>query len=210
MSQTSKQARKPPYVVALTGGIASGKTLISITFTRLGAPIVDMDIIAHEVVEPGQPALLRIKETFGTDIIGSNGRLKRSELRAIIFSDPGSRLKLEAILHPVIRQVAEERIRRVTYPYCLLVIPLLTDRSTYPDVDRVLVVDVDEETQITRLMARDNSSREQAKQALAAQISREKRLKLADDVLVNSGSPEQAAREVKNLHQKYLQLAASK
>ena len=210
MSLTPHRSRKPPYTVALTGGIASGKSLVSIAFTRLGAPIVDMDIIAREVVEPGQPALKAIADAFGSTIIGADGRLKRSKLRSIIFADPESRLKLEAILHPVIRQVASEKVRKVVYPYCLLVIPLFTDRSIYPDVDRVLVVDVDRNTQLSRLMARDNSSREQAEQALASQIGREQRLKLADDVLLNSGTPEQAAQAVERLHHKYLQLASEK
>ncbi len=207
MNQSSTKSEKLPYIVALTGGIASGKTLVSDEFARLGVPIVDMDVIAHEVVEPGQPALQAISDTFGPDIIDSDGCLKRSELRAIIFEDPESRLKLEAILHPVIRQQAAEAIKCLTAPYCILVIPLLSDRSVYPDVDRVLVVDVDEETQITRLMARDNSNRQQAEQALASQISREQRLNIADDVLVNSGTLDQAAREVAHLHQHYLRLA---
>jgi len=196
-----------PYTVALTGGIASGKTLVSDEFAKLGVPVIDTDVIAHNLVEPGQPALKEIETVFGPNIIDRSGRLKRSELRSMIFTDPDKRKKLEAILHPKIRQVAAEAITKVTSAYCILVIPLLAEKGTYPYVDRVLVVDVDPETQISRLMTRDNSSRNQAEQALASQASREQRLRIADDVLDNSGSPEQASQVVAQLHQKYLKLA---
>ena len=199
-----------PYTIALTGGIASGKTLVSDEFAKLNVSIIDMDVIAHEVVEPGQPALREIENTFGPGIIDTNGRLKRSELRALIFSDPESRKKLESILHPVIRRRAGEAIAKVASAYCILVIPLLTDRSVYPNVDRVLVIDVEPETQINRLMARDNSSRKQAEQALASQLSREQHLKIADDVLDNSGPPEQVRHEVVRLNLQYLQLAQNR
>jgi len=199
-----------PYTVALTGGIASGKTLISDEFARLGVSVIDTDVIAHEIVEPGQPALQEIINTFGSDIIDSNGRLKRAELRAIIFSDKGEQQKLESILHPRIRQEANKAIAKVNSAYCILVIPLLAERSANPNVNRVLVVDVEPKTQISRLMARDNSSRKQAEQALASQIGREQRLKIADDILDNSGSPEQARREVAQLNLKYLRLAENR
>jgi dephospho-CoA kinase len=196
-----------PYIVALTGGIASGKTLISDEFARLGVPVIDTDVIAHKLVEPGQPALEEIENTFGSLIIDETGRLKRGELRALIFSDPEKRKRLEAILHPKIRQEASDAIARVASPYCILVIPLLTERTAYPNVNRVLVVDAEPETQITRLMTRDNCSREKAEQALATQISRANRLKIADDILDNSGSPAQARQAVAQLHQKYSKLA---
>jgi dephospho-CoA kinase len=192
-----------PFVVALTGGIASGKTLISDEFARLGVPVIDTDVIAHEIVEPGKPALLEIEQAFGAQILDVNGGLKRSELRALIFSDSDARRKLEAILHPIIRQEVSKAISEVTSAYCILVIPLLAGRGDYPDVDRVLVVDVLPEVQIERLMVRDNCSREQAELALKSQASREDRLKIADDVLDNSGSAEQAVFEVARLHEKY-------
>jgi len=201
------QADNHPYIVALTGGIASGKTLVSNEFARLGAPVIDMDIIAHEIVEPGQAALLEIEGAFGSGVISTDGRLKRSDLRTLIFSDPESRRKLESILHPRIRQRAAETIEQMDAAYCILVIPLFAGRSVYPNVDRVLVVDVDAETQIERLMSRDNSSRKQAEQALSSQISREQRLKIADDILDNSGSPEQVRQKVNELNVKYLRLA---
>ena len=197
-----------PYTVALTGGIASGKTLVSDEFARLGVTVIDTDVIAHEIVEPGQPALLEIENTLGAQYIDAQGRLKRSDLRTLIFSDPHARQQLEAILHPKIRRAVELAIGSVTTAYCLLVIPLLAERGNYPFVNRVLLVDVEPETQINRLMQRDTTSREQALKALAAQADRSRRIEIADDILDNSGSPEQARRKVAYLHRKYLQLAA--
>ena len=210
MSPNPAAGDKHPYTVALTGGIASGKTLISDEFARLGVPVIDADIIAREIVEPGQPALKEIEYTFGPDIIDANGRLKRAELRALIFSDPDTRKKLESILHPRIRLEAGKAIAKVTSAYCILVIPLLAERGAYPYLDRILVVDVEPETQISRLMARDNSSHKQAQQALSSQANREQRFKIADDILDNSGSPEQARHKVAQLNQKYLQLAKNR
>lgn len=204
---SESEYNRHPYTVALTGGIASGKTLISDEFARLGVPVIDTDIIAHNLVEPGQAALKEIENVFGSKIIDDSGRLKRQDLRALIFAEPGKRKKLEAILHPKIRREASEAVAKVTSAYCLLVIPLLVERAMYPDVDRVLVVDVEPNTQVNRLMARDNCSRKQAEQALASQASREQRLTIADDILDNSGSPEQARSAVFQLHQKYSKLA---
>lgn len=196
-----------PYVVALTGGIASGKTMISNQFAKLGVPIIDADVIAHEIVAPGQPALRQIENEFGPSFIDSDDKLNRSKLRSLIFTNEGARRKLELILHPKIREHAAKRIAKVTTPYCVLVVPLLTEKDAYPNVDRVLVVDVEPETQINRLMARDHCNLEQAKQALASQVSREQRLKIADDILDNSRSTALARDEVIFLHKKYLQLA---
>ena len=195
------------FTIALTGGIASGKTLVSDEFARLGVPIIDTDVIAHEIARPGQTALDEIVNAFGSAIVDENGELKRAELRAIIFTDPNARKKLESVLHPIIRQQADMAIAAVKSAYCVLVIPLLAESDAYPDIDRILVVDVEPETQIRRLMSRDGSSRTQAEQALAAQASREMRLKIADDVLDNSGTPEQVRENVAQLNLEYLQLA---
>lgn len=210
MSPNSTHANNHPYTIALTGGIASGKTLISNEFARLGVPIIDTDVIAHEAVEPGQPALQEIEHIFGSGFLDDRGRLNRQALRALIFSDTTERKKLEAILHPRIRQKVSEAIANVNSAYCILVIPLLAEKGTYSNLERVLVIDVDPETQIKRLMARDNNSRKQAKQALASQANREQRIKIADDVLDNSGSPKQARDAVAQLHKKYSRLAAKK
>ena len=209
MGQNRTPEPKHPFIVALTGGIASGKTLISEEFARLGVAIVDTDVIAHQLVKPGQPALLEIIDTFGPDIVDLNGQLNRSKLRALIFSDPTARLHLESILHPKIRQEADRIIKTVKTDYCILVIPLLTGKATYPNVSRILVVDVAPETQIERLMARDDCNREQAIQALKSQMSREDRLKIADDVLENSGLPIQALNEVARFHKVYSRLATN-
>ena len=201
------RVEKPPYTVALTGGIASGKTLVSDEFAKLGVPIIDTDVIAHQIVEPGQPALEEIESVFGSDILDDNGRLKRQRLRALIFSNPDERKKLESILHPRIRQEAGHAVAKVVYKYCILVIPLLAERGAYPNLDRVLLVDVEPDTQISRLMARDDTNEEQARQALASQASRAQRLEIADDILDNSGTPTQARMAVADLHKKYMRLA---
>jgi dephospho-CoA kinase len=196
-----------PYTVALTGGIASGKTLVSDEFSKLGVPVIDTDVIAHRIVEPGQPALLDIEAVFGPSVIDESGRLRRRAMREIIFSDRNAQRKLESILHPLIRQEVAREIASVETAYCILVIPLLAEHGAYPNVDRILVVDVDPEVQIERLMSRDNSDRHQAEKALASQASRAQRLAIADDVLPNSASPEQARLEVARLHEKYTNLA---
>ncbi len=199
----------PPFTIALTGGIASGKTLVSDAFNKLGVPVIDTDIIAHQIVEPGQPALLDIECVFGTKILDENGRLKRRGLRELIFKDAKARKMLESILHPKIRKEVSNAIAEVKHDYCILVIPLLAESGAFPGVKRVLVIDVDPETQITRLMARDNTSRGQALQALASQTGRAQRLAIADDILENQGSEEDLLLEVKRLHRKYMQLASS-
>lgn len=197
-----------PYIVALTGGIASGKTLISDEFARLGVPIIDTDVISRRLVEPGQPALKEIEEKLGLMVIDKNGHLKRSELRALIFTNPDVRKQLESILHPKIKKEAYRAIKAVTSAYCILVIPLLAEGGHYPNINRILVVDVEPSVQIARLMNRDNCNGDQAKLALAAQASRQQRLKIADDILDNSGSLRQTRDKVAFLHDKYKQLAA--
>lgn len=210
MIKRTASSSNHPFVVALTGGIASGKTLISDEFAKLGVPVIDTDVIAHEIVEPAQPALTEIEHQFGQHVIDENGQLNRSKLREIIFSDPDARKNLESILHPRIRQEVNKAIEGLASAYCILVIPLLVEGGAYPNVNRILVVDVEPETQISRLMARDNCSRELAEKALAAQASREQRLQIADDVLGNSGSPSQTRRKVAQLHRKYLEISAKR
>ena len=209
MSPNPASENNHAYTVALTGGIASGKTLISDEFAKLGVPVIDTDVIAHEIVEPGQPALKEIENVFGSGIIGANGRLKRPELRTLIFSKTHARKKLESILHPRIRQEVGKAIARVNSAYCILVIPLLAEGGAYPNIDQILVVDVSPETQIYRLMSRDNCSRKQAEQSLASQTTREQRLSIADDIFDNSGSPDAIAHAVEQLHRKYKTLAGN-
>ena len=184
--------------------------MVSDEFARLGVPIIDTDIIAHQIVRPGQVALREIAKVFGPDIIDERGELRRSKLRGIIFSNADARQKLESILHPKIRQRASEEIANITSEYCILVIPLLAEAGAYPNINRTLVVDTETETQITRLMARDNLSRRQAKQALASQTTRDHRLEFADDILVNSGSQKTLFKEIAKFHQIYIKLAKLK
>jgi len=192
------------FTVVLTGGIASGKTAVSDCFTRLGVPVIDTDLIAREIVEPGQPALNSIAETFGDEFLDSEDRLDRRKMRQAIFSNPELKSRLEAILHPPIAREAIRRVRELDTPYCILVIPLYAKSSAYAWIDRVLVVDVNEDMQIERVMARDQISSTQAQSILNAQISREKRLTLADDIIDNSGSLAELQYKVEALHQKYL------
>jgi dephospho-CoA kinase len=200
-------AESIPFVVVLTGGIASGKTAVSDLFALRDVPVIDTDRIAHEIVEPGQPALMQIVNAFGNGFLGAEGRLDRKKMRETIFSSPRQKNRLESILHPAIRKEVDRCISQIDAPWCILVIPLLTKSSPFKQIDRVLVVDVEESVQIERVMARDKISRAQAHSILDAQISRQQRLALADDILDNSGSLEQLEREVSRLHQKYTGLA---
>ena len=193
--------------IVLTGGIASGKTAVSDGFARLGVPIIDTDLIAREVVEPGQPALDRITEVFGDDFLTSEGQLDRLKMRQAIFSDPDHKALLEAILHPVIAEEVARNVKELDSPYCILVVPLYAQSSAYASIDRVLVVDVKEEVQIERVMARDQISKNQAKSILSAQTSRQDRLALADDVIDNSGGLNGLQDKVEALNSNYLKLA---
>ncbi len=197
------------FVVVLTGGIAAGKTAVSDLFAQRGVPVIDTDQIAHEIVEPGQLALKQIAEAFGQEFLGADGRLDRKKMRNAIFSSPQQKTRLEGILHPAIVAEADHRIAQIDAPWCILVVPLLTETSLLPWIDRVLVVDVEESVQIERVMARDNISQQQAQSILDAQTSRRQRLALADDVLDNSGSLEQLKTAVNELQRKYTILANS-
>ena len=193
--------------MVLTGGIASGKSAVSACFEKLGTPVVDTDIIAREVVEPGSPALERIAGELGAGFLDADGKLNRSKLRQAIFSDPELKSRLETILHPLIGKEVLQQVKQLDSPYCIIVIPLYAESSAYAWIDRVLVVDVIEDTQIERVMARDGISREQARAILNAQASRQDRLALADDILDNSGDLSELPEKVKALHEKYLSLA---
>jgi len=201
---------RTPFRVALTGGIASGKSTVADLFAALGVPVIDTDVIAREVVEPGQPALAAVVAAFGSEVLGSDGRLDRRRLRERIFADAGARARLNAILHPAIRAEMERQSQAAGGDYQVLVIPLLTEGGRRDHVDRVLLVDVPEALQVERLMMRDGVSREQAVASLNAQATRAARLAMADDVLRNSGQPDELRDRVAELHGKYRALAAAR
>jgi dephospho-CoA kinase len=195
------------FRVGLTGGIASGKSTAAKFFGALGVPILDSDSIAREVVEPGQPPLERLVERFGRGILTPDGHLDRPALRDIVFSDPKARADLENLTHPAIGAALEARSATAGGPYQILVIPLLVEKNLRAHVDRVLVVDCDEELQIRRLHARDGSTRAQAQAILGVQASRAARLRAADDVIRNEADMSAVQSQVAALHARYLQLA---
>ena len=195
------------FVVGLTGGIASGKSTVAEHFAVLGVPVIDADAVAREVVTPGEPALAQLVAAFGEDIVTSEGELDRARLREAAFSDDGHRRQLEAILHPAIGERMQQRINEADSPYVIQMVPLLVETGGHQLVDRVLVVDAPESTQIERVTARDNVPAEQAEAILRAQADRDHRLAHADDVIVNDGDPEHLAAWVTELHQAYLEMA---
>jgi len=211
MSLPNSTAPVPPLTIAITGGIASGKSEACRLFAGHGVAVADADVIARQLVARGQPALAAIVARFGAHALNADGELDRAALRQRVFADEVARRDLEAILHPRIRDGLRQACATATGPYVIAAIPLLAEgggRAAYPWLDRIAVVDVMPETQIRRLLARDGGSLEQAQRILAAQTSREARLAIADDVLDNDGTPAELARQVAALHQHYLQLAA--
>lgn len=197
------------YVVAITGGIGSGKTTVANQFAELGIEVVDADVIAREVVEPATPALAAIAAHFGSEVITPDGQLDRRRLRERVFTDPQAKGWLNALLHPLIRTEMQRQCAAARSPYCLLVVPLLVENRLTALANRVLVIDVDEATQIERTCRRDGVSREQAQAILAAQASRAERLAAADDVLDNqNGTPEAIKSRILALHETYLAFAS--
>ena len=198
-----------PYRVGLTGGIASGKSTAAKFFGALGVPIIDTDQLARDVVEPGQPPLERLVERFGAGILTEDGHLDRPALRNIVFSDPKARADLEALTHPAIGAAVEAKSTELGGIYQILVLPLLVEKNLGSQLNRVLVVDCDEELQIRRLQTRDGSTLEQARAILNAQASRSSRLKAAHDVIKNEGDMSAVREQVEQLHARYLQLASA-
>ncbi|HWW19898.1 MAG TPA: dephospho-CoA kinase [Steroidobacteraceae bacterium] len=196
--------------VALTGGIASGKSTVSTLFAQRGVPVIDSDVIAREVQAPGTALLEQIFQRFGTDLRLPDGALDRAALRRRVFADPQERQALERLVFPAIRARSEQLATEVTAPYLIHVIPLLVETHSASRFDRVLVVDCCESLQLRRLLARDACDEAQARAMMASQASRAQRLEIADDVIVNDAEPGALASEVAALDARYRALAAER
>lgn len=188
-----------PLKIGLTGGIASGKSTVARMFAELGIAVIDTDVIARQLVEPGEPALGEIRDKFGEQLIDAAGHLDRPALRKHIFADEQARRDLEAILHPRIGAETRRQVEAASGPYVLIVVPLLVGSPLAKFVDRIVVVDCNEELQLQRLLARDTETVGQARRMLSAQASREDRLAIADDVIKNNGGLIETRRQVGDL-----------
>jgi dephospho-CoA kinase len=195
------------FRVGLTGGIGCGKSTVSDIFTSLGVPVIDSDVIAREVVEPGKDGLRQIVEHFGQKVLNPDGTLNREHLRNTVFADATARSDLEKILHPLIRKRSNEQLAKLNSPYAILSIPLLVENELTNAVDRVLVVDCAEQTQIERICARDGITPDKAEAILAAQCSRNQRLEVADDIIDNDQPLAELKNKVESLHYSYLLLS---
>ncbi|TLU66740.1 dephospho-CoA kinase [Thalassotalea litorea] len=194
-------------IIGLTGGIGSGKTTVANLFSRYDIDIVDADIVARQVVEKGSEALTQIKKHFGDDYLLADGQLNRAKLRKKVFKEPQAKAWLNALLHPLIRTEISVQCQNAKSPYCLLVAPLLIENGLYQSVDKVLVVDISEDEQLQRTMARDNNDKTQIKAIMASQLSRAERLNHADYVIANNtGEQDLLLNKVENLHREFIKL----
>ena len=192
-------------LVGLTGGIGSGKTAAADIFAELGIDVVDADLASRAVVEPDKPALAKISEHFGPDILLSGGALDRAKLRSLVFADSSERNWLQSLLHPLISDHLQAQIAASTSPYCLLVNPLLLESGQGHWCNEIVVVDVSETVQIERTMARDDNSRSQVESIMAAQMNREARLEKASKVISNDQDLESLYEQIETLHRELLQ-----
>lgn len=198
------------FIVGLTGGIASGKTTATRYFIQKSIQVVDADQIARDIVQPNSKALSSIQSHFGEAIIHANGGLNRKKLRDIIFNHNKEKKWLENLLHPMIREEIVLQLAQVTSPYGILVSPLLLETNQHALVHHILVIDAGEETQIARTLHRDHTSEEQTRNIIKAQLSREKRLASANDVVENNASIEHLYSQLERLHSTYLEMACGK
>ncbi|AEW44327.1 dephosphocoenzyme A kinase [Serratia symbiotica str. 'Cinara cedri'] len=197
------------YIVALTGGISSGKSTVAKAFACYGVNIVDTDIIARQIVKPGTDILVRITKHFGKKVLLENGALNRIMMREIIFGQYDNRIWLNQLLHPLIYQETKHQLALATSPYVLWIVPLLVENNLQQEADRILVIDVNVQTQLARTVTRDGISHQQAQDILLAQASREQRLAIADDIINNNKGSLEIRLAVYVLHIYYLRLADS-
>jgi dephospho-CoA kinase len=194
--------------IGMTGGVGCGKSTVAELFAAKGVPVLDADVIARALVEPGQPALSAIVAHFGCALL-KEGRLDRDALRERIYADPDAKIRLEAILHPLVYQALAEQAGQLQAPYCVFAIPLLIETGQQAFVDRILLVDCPPELQYERVRRRDGLSDAAIKSIIQAQASREEKLSAADDVIENTGAVEQLQKQVEHWHQVYMALAQS-
>jgi dephospho-CoA kinase len=195
------------YVVGISGGIGSGKTTVTDLFAKYGIEVIDADVIAREVVEPETPALKAIIHKFGESVLDPSGSLDRAKLRNLVFEDVEVKNWLNKLLHPAIRQQMLLQTQQAKSAYCLLSVPLLVENKLNEQVDRVVIVDVDEQTQLQRTLLRDKTNAPQIRAIMNAQATRQQRLAVADDIIDNNGKADDLTKQVAHLHQHYLQLA---
>lgn len=196
--------------IGLTGGVGSGKSTVSEIFAEdHHIPIIDADVISHQVVEPGKPAYHEILRIFGPEVIDNDGQLRRDYLRQLIFNDPALKRQLESVIHPMVRQEIQTQADNINSPYCIISIPLLFETSAENTVDRVLVVDIPENLQITRASKRDNVNETNIEKIIQSQFNRDNRLKLADDVIYNDKNMAYLKKQISELHEKYLDIASN-
>jgi dephospho-CoA kinase len=195
------------FVVGITGGIGSGKTTVTDLFAKYAIEVIDADVIAREVVEPGTPALKAIIHKFGESALDQSGSLDRAKLRSLVFNDIEVKNWLNQLLHPAIRRQMLLQTQQAKSDYCLLSVPLLVENKLNEQVDRVVIVDVDEPTQLRRTLLRDKTNEKQIRTIMSAQATRQQRLEVANDVIDNNGGIDALFKQVFQLHQYYLQLA---
>ncbi|MGP1928540.1 MAG: dephospho-CoA kinase [Arsenophonus sp. NC-WZS1-MAG3] len=195
------------YIIALTGGIGSGKSTVSDKFASLGVPIIDVDIISRQIVMPNTHALNMIKQYFGSIILNNDGSLNRTKLRKKIFSNSKEKSWLNNLLHPLIHQETQRQLTLVNYPYVVWVIPLLIENNLEHLANRVLIIDATPEEQIVRIIKRDRINQQEAKKILSNQVSQRRRLEKANDIINNHDNNLILNKTIEKLHQKYLQLA---
>ena len=197
------------FIVGLTGGIGSGKSAAATLFEEFGAAVVDTDAIAHELTAPGGTAIAPIRAAFGNEVVAPDGALDRAAMRRKVFTDAQAKGRLEAILHPMIRAEADRRSAAARAPYVVLVVPLLVESGGYRSrVQRIAVVDCPEAVQVARVMSRSGLSAGEARAIMAAQVGREARLAVADDVIDNGGELAALRPQIEALHRRYLEMAA--